>query len=243
MNIHIISCQVFYRDISYLAALSEHTTTVTWMEQGLHDTPDILRKKIIEEIDKIEYGVEHHLFKHNPDVIVLGYGLCSNGIVGIRSKTIPIVVPRTDDCIGIFLGSQQTYLELFKRYSGTYWLNNGWIESAFLPTPSNYEKLREQYIAQYGEDSAEFLMEQEVSWAEKYHYCGYIISPVYDSVQKQNFAREIAQYHHWEFLTFTGNHQILNHLLNGIFLTDEVLICSPGTEIVPSYDERKILAK
>jgi hypothetical protein len=103
MRIHIIACRVLSREISYFAALSPHTVDITWLPQGLHDTPDQLRRMLQEAIDSIHDQVKKNLLKHRPDYIALGYGLCSNGVVGLTSRDIPMVIPRTDDCIALFL--------------------------------------------------------------------------------------------------------------------------------------------
>lgn len=243
MYIHIISCQVFYREISYLAALSPHSTSVTWLPQGLHDTPEQLNQRVQEEINRLEEDIANNILKHNPDYILLGYGLCSNGVCGISSKTVPIIVPRTDDCIGVFLGSEKRYLELFHKYPGVYWLNNGWLETAMIPTQENYDKMREMYVEFYGEDNADFLMENETAWVKNYHYCGYITSPVYNNPEFCKKAEQISDYHQWEFLTFEGDLMMLRHILDGDFREDEVLICPPGYEICPSYGAEKLIAK
>ena len=244
MNIHIIACQVFYREISYLAALSPNATTVTWMPQGLHDTPELLRKAVAAEIDRVETAVRENSLKRNPDVIVLGYGLCSNGTCGIRSGTIPILVPRTDDCIGVFLGAQKTYLELFSGYPGTYWLNSGWMESAFLPVAENYAAMREEYARMYGEDNADFLMENETGWIQNYHHCGYIRSCVYEAPGLKEKAEAIARDCGWKFHEFEGSLRLLSRLLSGECQEgdEEILFCPPHHEIVQAYDARKISA-
>lgn len=242
MFLHIIACQVFYRELCYLAALSGSTSTVTWMPQGLHDTPDRLRAAVSAEIARVETGIREGSFKHNPDRIVLGYGLCSNGIVGLESGSLPIVVPRADDCIGVFLGSQQRYLELFGRHPGTYWLNGGWLESAFLPTRKNYAAMRQDYADRYGEDNADFLMENEVGWIKNYQNCGYIRSQVYDNTGFERQAQEIAAECGWEKLAFDGSNRLLRLVMDGECPEEEFLFCPPYHRITATYDERKIAA-
>lgn len=143
MRIHIIACRVLTRELSYLISQSPHTVDITWLPQGLHDTPEKLRALIADAIDGLYRQREQRMLKHFPDVIVLGYGLCSNGVVGLESRDIPLVIPRTDDCIALFLGSQERYLRLFEEYNGTYWLNNGWIETAYIPSLEMKEEMRE----------------------------------------------------------------------------------------------------
>jgi hypothetical protein len=134
LHIHIIACQVFLRELSYYASQSDNIITFTWLTQGLHDTPELLRKSVAQAIEQLHEQCASKMRKHIPDVIALGYGLCSNGVVGLSGGSLPLIVPKTDDCIALFLGSQKRYLQLFEKYNGTYWLNNGWVENAFIPS-------------------------------------------------------------------------------------------------------------
>ena len=118
MRIHIIACRVFTRELCFYAARSPHIVDITWLPQGLHDTPVQLQKMISDSLDQLYIQMEKKMVKHKPDVIVLGYGLCSNGIVGITSRDIPIVVPRTDDCIALFLGSRSGISSCSKTAAG-----------------------------------------------------------------------------------------------------------------------------
>lgn len=240
MNIHIIACQVFYREISYLAALSPHATSIIWLPQGLHDTPDLLRKRVQQEIEEVERAIEERTYKHDPDIILIGYGLCSNGTVGLSSRSLPLVIPRTDDCIGVFLGSQKRYLTEFSEHPGTYWLNNGWLETAFLPTKQNYDKMWKTYAEEYGEDNADFLLEQEQAWVLKYDTLGYITSEIYQNDGFEQYAEEIGTHNNWRFLKLDGDAGFLRRLLDGIFDEKEVLVCPPGHCTAASFDEQKL---
>ena len=54
------------------------------------------------------------------ETIILGYGLCSMGVIGLRARHSRLVIPRRDDCIAILLGSRSAYLKEFEREPGTY---------------------------------------------------------------------------------------------------------------------------
>jgi len=55
------------------------------------------------------------------DAIVLAHGLCGEATAGLRAGSIPLVVPRSHDCITIFLGSRDRYTTEFTGNPGTYW--------------------------------------------------------------------------------------------------------------------------
>lgn len=244
MNLHIISCQIFYRELSMAAAVSPNHTTVSWMPQGLHEKPENMPAALQAKIDRIEGELAAGNFRHPPEAIVMGYGLCSNGVVGLKARTIPLVIPRTDDCIALFLGSQKRYLELFHRYAGTYWVNGGWIEEAKLPSPEGYRQMREEFVELYGEENADFLMESGVGygWTKNYSACGYIRPAGYENPVWREQAKQFADTYGWDLFEAEGSNRLLDKLLGGEW-DEEFLVCRPGETVQGSGDEKKIIAQ
>ena len=66
--------------------------------------------------------------KDDFEAILIGYGLCSNGIMGISSNKYKLVIPRAHDCITFLLGSKEKYSKYFTDMPGTYWYTMSWIE-------------------------------------------------------------------------------------------------------------------
>jgi hypothetical protein len=113
------------------------------LDFGLHRSPEILRSKLQETIDKsIGY-----------DTVVLGYGLCGMAAVGLLSSSATIVLPKVDDCIAIFMGSRAAYLARQKEFPGTLFLSKGWIEGRIDNADPNTEVFR-QLLQKYGEERA-----------------------------------------------------------------------------------------
>lgn len=159
MRLALVGCMVMNREIGRLISESDNVVRAWWMRQGLHDTPDVLRSELQRTVDEIEKENEKIPQSLRFQAVVLAYGLCSNGVIGLRSRSLPIIIPRCDDCISLFLGSADRYRRLFREMPGAYWYNNGWIEQAFTPSKENYAKKRAEYVERYGEDNADFLME------------------------------------------------------------------------------------
>jgi hypothetical protein len=88
------------------------------LEFGLHLRPNLLTQALQAALDQTT-GV---------DLVLLGYGECSHAVVGLHSSAATLVVPRTDDCIAIFLGSRDAYQQQTRQEPGTYYLTKGWIE-------------------------------------------------------------------------------------------------------------------
>jgi hypothetical protein len=141
----VIACKVFQNLLeAYLP--DEVAANITFMDYGLHRVPSKLTWSVQDQIDQVEEA----------SVIILGYGLCGNGLQGVKSRQHTLVIPRADDCIAILLGSREAYLEEFDNEPGTYYLTKGWLESGSDPL-----KEYNEYKEKYGDEDAEWLMDQQ----------------------------------------------------------------------------------
>lgn len=228
---HIISCHVLWREICFLSSTSPNLFTFKFLQQGLHDTPDRLRAELQQAIDETpdEY-----------DAILLGYGLCSNGIEGIQARNTRLVVMRGHDCITFFLGSKERYQEQFDNFPGTYWYTPGWIETSEMPGEQRYQNYLQQYIEKYGEDNAQYLMEMEQSWINNYSRAGYVDLGFFESQKYKNYTRECADWLGWKFYPQKGDPRLLKNFLNGNWDTENFLVLEPGEMIVAAYDQQVI---
>ena len=242
MRLIVIGCQVFFREISYLASQSKNTITTIWLPQGLHDTPDNLRDSLKTAVEKASNLIMRQHTNEKADYIVLGYGLCSRGVIGIRSLDIPLVIPKTDDCIGVFLGSQKRYLENFNKYPGVYWYNPGWVENAYTVSPHTLEAKRSEYMEQFeDEETVDYLIEQESLWVRNYNYGIYINSDTYNDEACKAKAKDDILELGWKYEELDGNNIMLEDMVNGNF-TDDFLIVPAYHEILETFDESKIKA-
>jgi hypothetical protein len=144
MPVRIAACRVLQDALE--PVLPEHLTEqVTFQEYGLHRLPDKLTGTLQERIDDVK----------EPSLIVLGYGVCGNGAQGVKSRQHTLLIPRTDDCIAILLGSRRAYRREFNAVPGTYYLSKGWLESGSHPL-SEYE----EYAERYGREEAKWILDQ-----------------------------------------------------------------------------------
>ena len=238
-RIALISCMVMNRELSRLASESPNIVRTWWLRQGLHDTPQILHDELQRLIDEIEAENEKLKKQHRFDQIVLGYGLCSNGVIDLKTRSLPLVVARCDDCISLFLGSADRYRELFRKYPGIYWYTPGWMEQSFTPSLENYEAMRQEYLEEYDEDTADYLMECNDAWIANYKACGFITCPLCDNGPYECQARKSAQDFHWDFHLEEGDLGLMRTLIDGPWDDARFLTCPPHSRIVPEYSERK----
>src|SRR4030066_306328 len=104
MKYLVIACNIMKDE---LLLFQTNGISFIFLEQSLHRTPQKMKPIIQEEIDKAA--------EQDWDYIILSYGLCSNGILGVKSNRHPIVIPRVHDCIALFLGSWEKYMEEHKK--------------------------------------------------------------------------------------------------------------------------------
>jgi Protein of unknown function (DUF1638) len=235
MKLNLIACRVLWRELSFFAAQSPHIIEYGFLEQGLHITPDKLKEEVQAKIDNAE--------DTDCDAIILGYGLCSNGVVGIKSKNKKIVIPRAHDCITFLLGSKERYGEYTKDNPCAYWYSPGWIETGTQPSGKRVDETRAFYIKQYGEDNGEYLMETMESWMINYKKAAYVDLDTADSAQFRKYTEKCAEDMGWETEFLKGDPKLVKELLSGDWDKEHFLILSPGEEAVPSYDDRIIKAK
>ena len=144
-------------------------------DYGLHRTSERMAAALQGEIDEAN--------DKDYDAIVLGYGLCGNGIVGVRSRKQRLVVPRVHDCITLFLGSLESYQAQSTQHPGTYYLTQGWIEKGQTPF-SKFQSYKESY----GEETARWVLHEEMKYHTRIAFIDTGVVPVepYRKIARQN---------------------------------------------------------
>ncbi len=244
MYMHIFSCRVFTRELSYFIAKSKNIVDVTYLPQGLHESPQLLKSELNAAIKKFHDQVENWQRRRKPDYLALCFGLCSESIVGVEAIDIPIVVPRVDDCIGVYLGSEQRYLECFEKYKGTYWAFPSWVEST-PSTDDNYlDIMRAKYMERHDdEDVVDALMELEEEMISNYQNVGYITSPLAaDPKGSLEHAQHYAKRNGWNLIELEGDLSLMQQLVDGPWDEDKFLIVPPKHKIEATHDITKVRA-
>lgn len=235
MRLHFIICKVLQREAYFCASQSTNEVDITLMPQGLHNTPDKLRDEV-QKILNITKDVQNRPY----DAILLGYGLCSNGIVGLKAD-IPIIVPRGHDCMTILLGSKEKYKEYFDSHKGIYWYSPGWIENNDMPGKDRFEKTLAEYTEKYGEDNAQYLMEIEQTWMKEYSWATYIDWPNPNAQKYKEYTKNCADYLHWGFDVVQGDPSYIQRMVDGDWNDEEFLTVKPSQTIVADVSNPKVI--
>jgi hypothetical protein len=245
LRLKLLACKALYREFSLLTAQCESFVDATFLRQGLHDTPTLLHDALQAEINKIDEGKDIYSFRprygRDFDAIILGYGLCSNALIGLSSKKYTLVAPRCDDCIALFLGSYARYREYFDAHCGTYWYNASWIENAYTPSKERDEALMAEYTEKYGEDNAKYILETEHT-TKNYNRCAYVEWPELMFPEYVEYTKNAAKYYGWDFDLVPGKKTLLADLVGGNW-DERFLTVPPGGKIAPDYSGKLIVAE
>lgn len=170
-----------------------------FLDYGLHRTPENMTRSLQIEIDQVQ--------EEDYAGIILGYGLCSNGIVGLHSSKHPLIIPRIHDCISLFLGSSEAYRDQSAEHPGTYYLTPGWIERGQTPI-SKYES----YAKSYNEETARWVLHEEM---KHYTRIALIDTGVYSIEPFRAVAKENAKFLGVTYKELQGSPQLFKELICG----------------------------
>ncbi len=247
MFLKVIACEIVVREFCHLAAQCPNLVDLEFLTQGYHDVPAKGQSEIQQRINAVPAG------KH--DAIVLGYGLCSNILLGLTTPHTPLVIPRAHDCITFFLGSKERYQQCFTERPGTYYYTSGWLECAtrrgdkslFLggasaPASLNMNVNYQAWVEKYGEDQARFLIEEMGRWSNAYTH-GTLIDFEFTKPLKLNEqVRKICLEKGWDYDELPGELRLMEKLLAGNWPDSEFLVVQPGQKVAASFDDRIITA-
>jgi hypothetical protein len=182
------------------------------LDFGLHLQPGELKNALQKKIDEASQGA---------DVLLLGYGLCSMAVVGLKATSAALVIPKVDDCIAIFLGSRDAYQAQTTKEPGTYYLTKGWIEVGDSPF-SEYQRL----VEKYGETRAERMTKLML---KNYTRLCFINTGQYEIERYREYARQTADKFELRFEEIEGSPALVKKMVFGPWDGEFVVIPPGGT--------------
>lgn len=236
MKLKLISCEVFVREMCAMIARSPNQVDFEFLPKGLHDIGctgmSARMQAAVDKVDQSQY-----------DAIILGYGLCNNGLAGLTARQIPLVLTRAHDCITLFLGSKERYLDYFNDHPGVYFKTSGWIERGeatgelsqlSIQRRNGLDMKYSELVEKYGEDNAQYLYDQLYGY-KNYGQITYIEMGVEPDDRFERSARQTAEERNWAFAKERGDLRLIRQLVDGEWNEDEFLVVQPGQRIVVDY--------
>jgi len=244
VRLKLIACEIMYRELCAVVAQSVNQVDVEFLPKGLHD---IGQEGMSRRLEEALAQVDESLY----EAVLLGYGLCSNGLVGLAARRIPLVIPRAHDCITLFLGSKERYLEYFESHPGVYFKTTGWIERGENTHQQNPQSIAlragmvqtyEELVARYGEDNARFLYEQLCDMTRNYSKLTYIAMGMEPDGRFERETQDLAASRGWRYERLDGDMSLVRSLVDGPWDDDRFLVVPPGHRVAARFDEKIIKA-
>jgi len=212
---HLIACEVFKDEFE---AISPPDLARTYLPQGLHRIPGKMPAAIQEVLDRVGPEVE---------TVLLGYGLCSNGVVGIASRTAPLIMPRVHDCIALLLGSRERYEEEVAACPGTYYITPGWA----LYGITSLSTYKNEYLPKYGEEDARYIAQELL---KNYKRVAVINHGAGNMQAARAHAAEMARTFGLSYAEIPGSLDYVRRLVNGPWDNEDFVTLQPGSPISPT---------
>jgi hypothetical protein len=211
----VIACRVMIDEMrGFLPAGVE--AVVFEISQHVH--PKQLKAELQAAIDRLDGSCE---------TILLGYGLCSNAVLGLVSRSARLVLPRIHDCIGVFLGSHKEYL----REMGTepaFFLTQGYIrgyQSDGSGPMAEFERVAERH----GTARAERLMGKLMSAYKRLVYIR--TDQALDIEADRAYAHQMAELFHMRYEERAGTSELLRRMIAGDWNTTDFVVVEPGEAV------------
>ncbi len=241
----LVTCEIFHREMCLAVSRTVNQIDMSFLPKGLHDLP---ASEMLSRVQDAVDAVDSSLY----EAVLMGYGLCNNGLHGLQARDLPLILPRAHDCITLFLGSKERYRDYFFANPGVYFKTTGWVErnhvedgelrQLSIPAQMGMTNTLEELIEQYGEDNGRFLYNELYDQTRNYSRYTYISMGLpQDERYKQDTRRE-AENQGWSYEEVEGDMTMIQRLADGNWPEDVFLTVPPGHKVHSTAEDNIVSA-
>lgn len=227
MRLRLIGCEVLYRELCAAVSRSVNQVDLEFLPKGLHDMGSV---GMLARLQPALDGVDGACY----EAVLFGYALCGNGIAGLVTRNLPLVIPRAHDCIALLLGGRERYLEYFTNHPGVCFRSSGWIERG-QDAGSQLSLALDDLAVRFGEEAARYL-HQELT--KHYRQLTFIEMGVEPDGSFERQTQLEAAGRGWSFEKVKGDMGLIQRLVDGPWDEDRFLTVPPGSRVVATHDKR-----
>lgn len=209
----IIACGSLFHEFE---SIKTGNNKIHYLPSDLHRTPSKISTVLQAKINQIS---------HNCGTIILGYGLCANGLLGISAPRQQLILPRVHDCIELFMG----FTDRGKSRAGLptthYYLTPGNI----LNNKDPLNIMEKEYVPRMGKNAGEWGMKEELK-----HYTHFVLITTQrddmETIRRQAIAN--ANFFDMKLLEKKSDLEYLKKILNGPYdIPGDFIILNPGVTV------------
>lgn len=224
MNMYVLACEVLRPELEMLIKKMQIAPTIKYLEQKLHDCPDLLRSAFQAGVDEFEQQSD------GPLTILCGYGLCGRALCGVRASRAILVFPKLHDCVPLLIGLEQTLPSASSRDGATYWISPGWLESFLISFHLEEHKRFAVYEKKYDAKRAARMVAAENAMLQNYKNACHIRWPEMGDAYVPD-AKAVAKRTALPYSEVEGSSDYMAELLLGGNDPDKFLRLVPGQTI------------
>jgi len=206
----IVACETLKQELLLVMRNLGCTLPVNWIEAGKHSSPDKLRESVQETLDSLPPG----------RTVLLLFGFCGNAMVGVKAGTHTLILPKTADCIPLFIGSRK---ERDSFGIDTYFFTEGYLNSQGSITYGASEMMQ-----RYGEKRGLAILKKMLL---NYRNFAVIDTGAYDVASVRDSVEQFAKHLDIPVKVIPGSLRLIKALLSGNRPEDSFLTVMPGNSI------------
>ena len=109
-------------------------------------------------------------------------------------------------------------------------------------SPANVRATYDHWVKTYGEDQANYLLEEMSRWTNTYSHGCLVDFDFLKPLELPAKVRQICAEKGWSYNQVPGDLRLFQAMLDGPWPQSEFLVVQPGQKVIATFDERIIAA-